>query len=89
MTDLAIDANRLKSIRTARKIGRPKLAKMTGTTERQVTKLETGALASLSPDMIDRLAEALEVSPQTLTGEADLCSTDLMPAMSTKSCSCC
>ncbi len=48
MTTLTIDAARLKTVRKARKIGRPKLAKLVGLTERQLAKLETGTTAPLA-----------------------------------------
>ena len=42
MTAVQIDTITLKTLRKARKIGRHKLAKQAGLSERQLTKLETG-----------------------------------------------
>ncbi len=47
MTTLTIDPLRLKTVRKARKLGRPKLAKLVSLTERQLTKLETAKTAPL------------------------------------------
>ena len=41
MLHVEIKTGRLKEIRKARKIGRPKLAKQVGITERQLAKIET------------------------------------------------
>lgn len=89
MTTLALDTARIKTIRKARKIGRPKLAKLIGLTERQVTKMETSsAQTALEHGTALRLAMALDVPLPTLTGEFDLAESDLQPAPQ-KSCSCC
>ncbi|MDB2538106.1 hypothetical protein N9X58_05585 [Amylibacter sp.] len=40
MAELQIKTGQLKSIRVARKIGRPKLAKQVGISERQLAKIE-------------------------------------------------
>lgn len=43
MTENRLDPARLKTIRKARKIGRPKLARLAGMTERQIARLEGAA----------------------------------------------
>lgn len=92
MTDLILDAENLKTVRKARKIGRPKLAKMVGLTERQIARLEGsgGAQANVSDAAMDRIAAALQVPLGTLTGHLDLIDGDLVPA-SEKTCTsgCC
>jgi len=92
MSELLIDANTLKTVRKARKIGRPKLAKMAGLTERQIARLEgAGAMGGTFPsDTVLRVAAALQVPAETLTGELDLIDDDLVPA-SEKQCTsgCC
>lgn len=84
MTAITIDPTRLKTIRTSRKIGRPKLAKLTGLTERQITKFESASAPQLSAAALHRLAEALQTPAPTLTGEFPLTEDDLTPASATK-----
>lgn len=86
MTAVVIDASTLKTVRKARKIGRPKLAKLAGLTERQIARLEgagssTGTLPS---DTVLRLAGALQVPAETLTGDLALIDDDLVPASEKK-----
>lgn len=82
MTEQTIDTALLKTIRTARKIGRPKLAKMARMSERQLAKLEAGkgAAADLPVPVLIRLSDALDVPPMVLTGELPLAEADLEPA---------
>ena len=47
MAALQIKTGQLKSIRVARKIGRPKLAKQVGITERQLAKIEKSETSKL------------------------------------------
>jgi len=84
MSSLAIDAARLKTIRKARKIGRPKLAKLVGLTERQVTKIETSGAVQLDTAIAERLSEALQVPLPTLTGDFEISAEDLAPASAQK-----
>lgn len=84
MTDQTLSAERLKTIRKARKIGRPKLAKMAGLTERQLTKLETAKAPVLDVVVLDRLSDALQVPAPTLTGDLALIEDDLQPASEKK-----
>ncbi len=84
MAEIQVDAERLKMIRKARKIGRPKLAKMSGITERQIGRIETSGTASLNVSVLIRLSDALQVPPQTLTGEFKIVSEDLEPAPAPK-----
>ena len=79
----------LKSLRKARKLGRPKLAKMSGLTERQVARLEGAAPdRGVDADSVARLAVALHVAPGVLTGAEAV--TDLDLATPAKpSCGCC
>lgn len=91
MTELTIDPQRLKSVRKARKLGRPKLAKLTSLTERQLTKLETASKGAALPEAtVIRIAGALGIPALALTGELPLIEDDLLqPVAKTSSCSCC
>ena len=87
MTTIAIMPDRLKTVRKARKIGRPKLAKMSGLSERQLARLETTKGLGLPDDFLIRLADALHITPLALTGELDLIDEDLTPSSTcTKGC---
>lgn len=88
MTQVSILPDRVKTLRKARKIGRPKLAKLTGLTERQLTKLESSAGTDLPEPSVERLADALNITPMVLTGELALLDEDLKPA-STCTSGCC
>ena len=79
MSELQIKTGQLKSIRVARKIGRPKLAKQVGISERQLAKIEQSETAKLSKNTISRLSEALQISTMTLTGEFPVAESDLQP----------
>ncbi len=90
MTTQTIDATRVKALRTSRKIGRPKLAKMTGLSERQIAKLEaTKGIATVPTVAVERLAHALQITPLVLTGDLEMTQDDLAPAKPASSCSCC
>ena len=90
MNSQVIVADRLKTVRNARKIGRPKLAKKSGLTERKLAKLETGSEEMLPNTAVERLASALQVSTLTRTGEVALSADDLEPiAASTCKTGCC
>ncbi len=91
MTTQTIDATRVKALRTSRKIGRPKLAKMTGLSERQIAQLEgTKAIVAVPTVAVERLAHALRITPLVLTGELDMTEDDLQPVQKHgSSCSCC
>ncbi len=90
MTAASIDAATLKTIRKARKLGRPRLARLAGMTERQIARLEgaCGAPGGISWDAVARIATALPVPPGTLTGDLPVAESDLSPAAE-KSFSCC
>ncbi|MBE1291004.1 MAG: XRE family transcriptional regulator [Rhodobacteraceae bacterium] len=88
MTTLTIDPQRIKTVRKARKLGRPKLAKLVSLTERQLTKLETVKTATLPEPAVLRLATALQIPTQALTGELPLIEDDLKPK-STCTSGCC
>jgi transcriptional regulator with XRE-family HTH domain len=90
MTEITLDTTRLKAIRKARKIGRPKLSKLIGVSERAVAKLETSQSAAISQASALRLSDALQVPVQTLTGELPMIEDDLKPVeKSTCSNGCC
>ncbi len=77
----AIDPTVLKTLRKARKIGRPKLAKISGLTERQLMRIEGGDIQTpLAPATGERLSDALQVPFAVLTGELELIDADLQPA---------
>ena len=88
MSATAILPERLKTVRKARKIGRTKLAKMSGMTECALTKLETGKENSLAAASLEQLADALQITPFVLTGELALSDSDMKPASTCKS-GCC
>ena len=79
MAELQIKTGQLKSIRVARKIGRPKLAKQVGISERQLAKIEKSETAKLSSNTVSRLSESLQISTMTLTGEFPVSESDLQP----------
>ncbi|MBT0956545.1 helix-turn-helix transcriptional regulator [Alphaproteobacteria bacterium KMM 3653] len=85
MTDLMqIKSDRLKAIRLGRKIGRPKLAKLTGLTERRLAKIETEATFALPRSTVAKLSGALQVPELTLTGELPVTEEDLNPVQNTQ-----
>ena len=90
MTAEFIDAGTLKTLRKARKFGRPKLAKLAGLTERQIARFEgaAGGTHAATPDVISRLSAILQVPEETLTGSEVLTEYDLTTAPKS-SCSCC
>lgn len=92
MPTQTLDATRLKAVRKARKIGRPKLARLTGLTERQISKLEAAGPAggSVTDDALDRISQILQVPVPALTGDLPLMEEDLQPsAPSTCTNGCC
>ena len=91
MTDLIeIQSDRIKTIRTGRKIGRPKLAKLLGLTERKLAKLETEKRATLPQAVVAKLSAVLDVPEATLTGEFTVTQNDVRPVeKSTCTSGCC
>lgn len=83
---LKIAAEKLKTVRKARKIGRPKLAKLTGLTERQIAQLESNGImhGGLSEQAALRISQALDIPMGALTGELALIDEDLKPASQNK-----
>ena len=79
MLELEIKSERLKTVRKARKIGRPKLAKQVGITERQLTKIETSEAIMLNEHAASKLCQALQINIKTLTGELPMLEKDLRP----------
>ena len=79
MAELQIKTGQLKSIRVARKIGRPKLAKQVGISERQLAKIQKSETTKLSSNTVSRQSEALQISTMTLTGEFPVSESDLQP----------
>ena len=91
LTDQAIEALTLKTIRKARKLGRPRLVRLAGITERQLSKLESGQGGqNLQPTTISKLATALAVPQGVLAGDMPMTDDDLTP-MATSKCTsgCC
>ncbi len=87
-----IDSTRLKTIRKGRKIGRPKLAKLSGISERNLARIESGATTNLqlNTDDVAKLAAALNVPVEVLTGEFDVEASDFEPVQkSTCTSGCC
>lgn len=86
-----IQPKRLTEICKARSVGRPRLAKFSGLTERQIARL-AGAIPSdgtHSEDTFLRLASALQVRPETLTGTEPLTSEDFLIIPQSRCCSRC
>ncbi|MFW2587024.1 helix-turn-helix domain-containing protein [Sagittula sp. SSi028] len=86
----AISPERLTEIRKLRGIGRPKLAKLSGLSERQLSRLE-GALPmkdAPTPEMLTKLSAALRVRAAAFSGDAPLTDDDFDFSHGT-SCSCC
>ncbi|MEM7732322.1 MAG: helix-turn-helix domain-containing protein [Pseudomonadota bacterium] len=83
---MPIDAKVLKTVRKARKVSRPKLAKWTGLTERQISKLEGAAICEVEPAKMMCLSEALQVPAVVLSGEEPVSDMDMVP-LSTPCCS--
>ena len=77
--ELEIRTERLKAIRNARKIGRPKLAKQVGISERQLVKIETSETARLTEKVVSRLSQVLQIHSMTLTVEFPVMDADLQP----------
>ncbi|MEP2783432.1 MAG: XRE family transcriptional regulator [Pseudoruegeria sp.] len=79
---IAIDPTIFKTLRKARKIGRPKLAKLVGLTERQIMRLESTKKAQeVSPLTVERFSAAMQVPAGVLTGELPLVEEDLQQAV--------
>lgn len=74
-----IKSDRLKAIRKGRKIGRPKLAKLSGLTERNLAKIEAETLSVLPQSTVATLSDILQVPELTLTGDFPLTEEDLKP----------
>lgn len=72
--------NRIGELREAKGWSRPELGRRMGTSGQQVERLEKG-WRKLSTQWIDRLAAALDVSPQELIGDSDLPSEDELQQM--------
>lgn len=87
-TATLIAPDRLNGVRRARKLGRSRLAKLTGMTERQLARLENaGPVAGdLTADTLNRLASALQVAPEILTGEAPLNEADMTQTLPVSTC---
>lgn len=79
---MPIDAGVLKSVRKARKVGRRKLAKLTGLTERQISKLEGADVSEVPPEQMVRISGALQVSAVVLSGEEPVTGFDMIPLAS-------
>ena len=77
--ELEIRTERLKAIRKALKIGRPKLAKQVGISERQLVKIETSETARLTEKVVSRISQVLQIHSMTLTGEFPVMDADLQP----------
>jgi len=76
---IEIQSDRLKAIRKGRKMGRPKLARLSGLTERKLAKIESGALPQLPHLTVVMLSQALQVPEPTLTGAFPIDPDDLKP----------
>lgn len=86
MNNVAIQPEILKTVRKARKLGRPRLAKLAGLTERQIARLEGAAplKGGLNGDTVLKVATALNVPTGVLAGTIPLADEDLTPASESK-----
>ena len=80
---IAIKGAQLKAIRRARKIGRPKLAKLSGISERQISKIEGMCSPLVSETLLNNFSGALQVPTTVLTGEEPPLDIDLDPLEAT------
>ena len=60
--------NNLKALRKERKLTLEELAKRLGTSKQTIQRYENGIIANVPPEKIERLAEALSVTPAELMG---------------------
>lgn len=86
MENVEIQPNNLKTICKARKLGRQRLAKLSGLTERQIARLEGAGPAEgrLASDVVVKVSGALNVPPDVLTGAMPMSDEDLTPASEAK-----
>ena len=75
---IQIDPERLHSLRQKKGLSRPQLAKQSGITERTIQRLEKEPQPS-QKKTLSRLAKALRVEPEVLTGELPLPESDKAP----------
>ena len=75
---IQIDPERLHSLRQKKGLSRPQLAKQSGITERTIQRLEKEPQLS-QKKTLNRLAKALRVEPEVLTGELPLPESDKAP----------
>ena len=75
---IQIDPERLHSLRQKKGLSRPQLAKQSGITERTIQRLEKEPQPS-QKKTLNRLAKALRVEPEVLTGELPLPESDKAP----------
>ncbi|WP_435171685.1 helix-turn-helix transcriptional regulator [Falsirhodobacter sp. 1013] len=87
----SIQPERLNQIRRARGLGRPRLAKLSGLTERQIARLEGAVPArdTCTEDTVLRLASALQVRPEALTSSTPITSEDFLVVPQARCCSRC
>ena len=75
---MQIDPKRLHSLRQKKGLSRPQLAKQSGITEKTIQRLEKEPQPS-QKKTLNRLAKALRVEPEVLTGELPLPESDKAP----------
>lgn len=78
---MKIDSDRLRTLRKRKKLSRPDLERVSGINTRTIQRLENEPDKSKSTreDTVNRLADALDVEPDVLTGESDLPDADEAP----------
>ncbi len=77
-------ANKLKSLRKARRMTQDELAVALGTSKQTIHRYENGIITNIPPEKVEKLASALGTTPSELMGwEADVLPDGAMP-ISTK-----
>ncbi len=63
-----MEANRLKTLRRAKKITLDELALAVGTSKQTIHRYENGIISNIPPEKVERLAAALDTTPSELMG---------------------
>ena len=61
-------ANKLKSLRKAKKMTQDELAAALGTSKQTIHRYENGIISNIPPEKVEKLAAALDTTPSELMG---------------------